>query len=53
MTTKIQRLVEINLGKMLKHMSVAANFPEGKRNTNQSARKYLVQKLRGHEVSPT
>ncbi|KAH3690447.1 hypothetical protein DPMN_192074 [Dreissena polymorpha] len=48
-----QRLEEVYLRKMLNTMSVAANFHEGKRYTNQSARKYLVQKPRGHECPPT
>ncbi|KAH3777850.1 hypothetical protein DPMN_179298 [Dreissena polymorpha] len=38
---------------MLKTMAVAAKLPEGKRYTNHSARKHLVQKLRGHDVPPT
>ncbi|KAH3811055.1 hypothetical protein DPMN_139457 [Dreissena polymorpha] len=38
---------------MLKTMAVAANLPDGNRYTNHSARKHLVQKLRGHDVPPT
>ncbi|KAH3777473.1 hypothetical protein DPMN_178920 [Dreissena polymorpha] len=41
------------LGQMLKAMAKDAVFPEHKRITNNSVRKFLVQKLRNANIPPT
>jgi len=41
------------LGQMLKAMAKDAGFPEHKRITNHSVRKFLVQKLRNANIPPT
>jgi len=48
-----QRVGLSKLGKMLKAMAESANLPGGRRLTNHSARKHLVQKLRSNNVAPT
>jgi len=52
---KAQPIGIIKLNRILKDMITAVNManPEGKRLTNHSARKHLVQKLTDNNIPPT